>query len=292
MEADVAIVVIAQSSHENADRTDLNLVQSSLVASIAAAQPNTIVVTVSPGPFLTPWRAEPGVRAILDLGMAGEQEGNACADVLFGDVNPGGKMPHTMPNTANEMNMTGRQYPGVPAVPTKTKVACSRTPTAPSATGLNPQGGTGFAECVPTKAHYDEKLLVGYRWYDAHHVAPAFPFGHGLSYTTFQFTDLVATAHGIAVTVANNGSVTGTEVVQVYIGFPSSAGEPPLQLKAFNKTQPLAPGESTRVTMALTVREFSIWNVTSHQWSVAHGEHTIRVGASSRDIRLRTLISV
>jgi beta-glucosidase len=159
--ADLAIVVIAQSSHENADRVNISLDQSEVVTTVSAAQPNTIVVTISPGPFVTPWRE--AVAAILDMGMAGEQEGNAVMDVLFGDVNPAGKLPHTLPNVWNEMGMTSRQYPGVP--PTDSANACQDIPTPPDANGLNPQGGTGAAFCEPTKAYYDEKLLVGYRWY-------------------------------------------------------------------------------------------------------------------------------
>jgi beta-glucosidase-like glycosyl hydrolase len=133
--AEIAIVVIAQSSQENKDRTTLALDHSSMVAAVAAAQPNTIVLTVSPGPFLTPWREN--VRAILDMGMPGEQEGNACADVLFGAVNPAGKLPHSMPSSANDTMMATRQYPGTP--PAAGKTACSFTPTAPTQDGHNPQ---------------------------------------------------------------------------------------------------------------------------------------------------------
>jgi beta-glucosidase len=183
---EVAIVVIGQTSHEGADRSTLSLDQSDLVAAVAAAQRNTIVVAISPGPFLTPWRAS--VAAIVDFGFPGEQAGGAVADVLFGDVNPAGKSPHTMPNKENEMEMTPRQYPGVgppdtdsdddAAVTSGGEIApCANPVPTDSATGLNPQGGTGGSDCVPTKAYYDERLLVGYRWYDQHEVTPAFPFG-------------------------------------------------------------------------------------------------------------------
>ena len=146
--ASVAIVVLAQTSHEGADRTTLTLGQSELVANISAANPRTVVLTISPGPFLTPWRES--IAALVDFGFPGEQEGNAAVDVLFGDVSPSGKLPHTMPNIENEMQMTARQYPGLPPPPdasgdgdthTQAMINCGNpVPTLPS--GLNPQGGT------------------------------------------------------------------------------------------------------------------------------------------------------
>jgi beta-glucosidase len=145
---------------------------------------------------------------------------------------------------------------------------------------------------VPWRAQYSEQLLVGYRWYDAHGVTPAFPFGHGLSYTTFAYSGLIASAAGASVTVTNSGRVAGQEVVQLYLGFPEAAGEPPQQLKAFGKTIALAPGESATITLALTEREFSFWDVDTHAWVVAKGTHKVGVGASSRDIRLTSTIVV
>jgi beta-glucosidase len=175
--ATLAIVVIAQTSSEGRDRATLALDQSALVASVAAVQPNTVVVAISPGPFLTPWRDD--VAAILDMGFPGEQEGHALADVLFGDVNPAARMPHSMPATANDYAMTPAQYPGTAPKITHAVPACSTTPTASLPSGLNPSGGTGAAPCAPYEAHYSERLLVGYRYYDAKGIAPAFPFGHG-----------------------------------------------------------------------------------------------------------------
>ena len=175
--ATLAIVVIAQTSSEGRDRATLALDQSDLVASIAAVQPNTIVVTISPGPFLTPWRED--VAVILDMGFPGEQEGNALVDVLFGDINPAARMPHSMPATANDYAITPAQYPGTAPNTSKLLPACSSVPTASLASGLNPSGGTGAAPCAPYEAHYSERLLVGYRYYDAKGIAPAYPFGHG-----------------------------------------------------------------------------------------------------------------
>ena len=240
--ASVAIVVLAQTSHEGADRATLDLGQSSeLVAAVAAANPRTIVVAISPGPFLTPWRH--AVAAIVDFGFPGEQEGNAVADVLFGVVTPGGKLPHTMPNIPNEMNMTQRQYPGIPPPPdnagTDSGAAAAAGPTircgnpvAPLPSGRNQQGGTGGSDCLPTKAYYDEKLLVGYRWYDQHKVEPAFEFGFGMSYTSFKYAPVgpggfKCSQTACAFTVTNTGATVGSEVAQLYLAFPPSAGEPP-----------------------------------------------------------------
>ena len=287
--AEVAIVVIAQSSHEGKDRTTLTLGDDALVAAVAAVQPKTIVISISPGPYLTTWRN--ATAAILDLGFAGEQEGEAAADVIFGDANPAGKMPHTMPNAWNETAAAVRQYPGVAPQPGKGEVSCSGTPTAPTADGHNPSGGTGAAPCVPYKAYYDERLLVGYRWYDAHGIEPAFCFGHGLSYSEFQYSDLQATAASVSFTVENTGAVSGAEVAQLYLGFPAAAGEPPRQLKGFEKVE-LAAGAKATVSLSLDDRSFSIWDVTKSDWATVGGEFQVMVGASSRDIRLHGAVTV
>jgi beta-glucosidase len=268
------------------------------------------VLTVSPGPFLTDWRES--VASIVDLGFPGEQEGNAAVDILFGVVNPGGKLPHTMPNVPNEMKMTQRQYPGIAPPPDSdatlttlkngTRLAAAilncGDPIQTLPSGLNPKGGTGGSDCIPTKAYYDEKLLVGYRWYDQHKVTPAFEFGHGMSYTSFKYTagaidaeDLKCTKTSCTFTVSNTGTVAGSEVAQLYLSFPVSAGEPPKQLKAFQKVQ-LAAGAKKVVILELTPRSFSIWSVETHAWTVVTGEFGVSVGGSSREVRLSTTLHV
>eukprot|EP01063_Lacrimia_lanifica_P022615 TRINITY_DN30158_c0_g1_i1.p1 TRINITY_DN30158_c0_g1~~TRINITY_DN30158_c0_g1_i1.p1 ORF type:complete len:732 (+),score=179.57 TRINITY_DN30158_c0_g1_i1:65-2260(+) len=288
-ESELVIMVLAQQSHEDKDRTSLALSDDALVSAVTAVNANTVVVAVSPGPFLTKWRG--GAAAIVDFGMAGEQEGHAVADVLFGDVNPRGKLPHTLPNRWNETAFSVRQYPGVAPAPGKGEVACSVTPTAPTADGHNPSGGTGAAPCRPYEAHYDEGLLTGYRWYDAHAVEPAYAFGHGLSYTTFGYADLTVSTRGVTFTVTNTGRVAGAEVAQLYLGFPPAAGEPPQLLKGFEVVT-LAAGAKASVTIPLNTRSFSTWDVETHAWAVAHGEFSVLIGASSRDIRLRGRVSV
>ena len=150
--------------------------------------------------------------------------------------------------------------------------------------------------------HSDEKLLVGYRWYDFHKVEPAFPFGHGLSYTTFHYSDLVITPRvcgpsgcadpTVTLEVTNNGTLgtrPGAEVVQVYLEFPASAGEPPQQLKHFAKTAVLGRGPvfGQKITLTLPKRSFSVWSVETHAWAEVNGTFVVKVGSSSRDIRLQ-----
>jgi len=251
---------VATSSSEGGDRGNLGFGgdQDGLVTAAAAANPNTVVVAVTPGAVLMPWHAS--VKSILDVGMPGQEYGNALADVLFGDVNPSGRLAITLPNRENEMNFTESQYPGLD----------------------NGHNGT-----------YSEKLLVGYRWYDAMTVQPAFPFGHGLSYTTFEYSNLQTNAGTmtVSVDVKNTGSVAGAEVAQLYLGYPRGAGEPPQQLRGFDKIQ-LASGASGTVTFQLRAKDFSIWDVNVHDWQLVHGVFAVYVGSSSRDIRVRGQLQI
>ena len=176
------------------------------------------------------------------------------ANVVFGKVNPSGRLPLTMPNVENEIGFTQRQYPGLED---------------------------------SNESYYDEKLEVGYRWYDAHSVEPAFSFGHGLSYTTFSYANMQASKSQVSFTLTNSGQMAGAEVPQLYLGFPASAGEPPKQLKGFDKVW-LAPGASTHVSFALTSRDLSIWDVNTHAWSPVQGSFDVYVGPSSRNVQLKS----
>lgn len=250
-EADVVLVFVATSSSEGGDRGDLTLgSQDDLVQAIAKASgKKTAVIAVTPGAVLTPWRD--GVSAILAPLMPGQEYGNAIAEVLFGDVNPGAKLPLTFPSVENETGFADDQWPGV-----------NRT------------------------ANYTEALEVGYRWYAAHpKVKPAFPFGHGLSYTAFKYSDLHVEGRSIQFRVQNIGKVGGSEVPQLYLKFPDSAGEPPKQLKGYSKIS-LGPDESQSIKFTLDDRSFSIWDSAKHMWSIVQGDFGVMVGSSSEDIRL------
>lgn len=280
-QAEYAIVFVGTISSEGHDRASLSLddgctfqesskdsqckgnrdKQNSLVSAVAAANPKTIVVASIPGPTLMPWSKD--VPAILTNFMPGQQAGNAIADVLFGKVNPSAKLTMTIPNRENEMNFTTAQWPGAP----------------------DPNN--------PTYAEYSEGLLVGYRYYEAKNVQfeYGFPFGHGLSYTTFNYSDLTVKqaaqqSHEVSFIVTNTGKRAGSEVAQLYLTFPASAGEPPNQLKGFRKTRTLNPGESEQVVLIVTLDDRSIWDVASHSWKPVKGQFQIKVGSSSRDLRM------
>jgi beta-glucosidase len=255
--------MVGNKDREARDRANLTLPekQDALVSAVAAANPRTIVVLKTGGPVLMPWLST--VPAVLEAWYPGEEDGNVVADLLFGDVNPSGKLPMTFPKAESEVPAhTPEQYPGVNG-----------------------------------NATYSEKLQVGYRWYDAQNVAPLFPFGFGLSYTTFALAHLNISSAGadgkvsVALDVTNSGAREGAEVVQVYVATPPDAGEPPRQLKGFAKVK-LRPGETRRVIIALDRRAFSIWNTATNRWTAVPGRHEILVGTSSRDLPLRGSFAV
>ena len=144
-------------------------------------------------------------------------------------------------------------------------------------------------------AHYSEGIFVGYRWYDAHHQEPLFPFGFGLSYTTFQFSNLKLRHEGdtvtAEVTVKNTGTRQGSDVVQIYVGAPAAAEEPPSQLKGFARIK-LQPGELKRVTIALPMKSLASWSERSHRWELAEGTYEFKAGESSRALPLQGHISL
>ena len=267
--SDVAIVVAANYETEGADLNCLTLEcpnaygdQDTLIQQVAAANPNTIVVLETGGPVLTPWRDQ--VKGLLDAWYPGEQGGAAIARVLFGDVNPSGRLPVTFPQAEADEPTAGdpSAYPGI---------ADSET--------------------------YKEGVFVGYRWFDAHALAPAFPFGFGLSYTSFAYRDLsiapTASGASVSATITNTGARTGAAVPQLYLGLPSLPGvpEPPAQLKGFDKLT-LAPGQSARVSFALDSRSLSYWDTAASAWRVAPGCDVVMVGASSREPALRGALAV
>ncbi len=273
--ADVAIVMIGTKDSEGRDRQNLSLPnnQDALVAAVAAANPNTVVVLKTGGPVLMPWVGS--VPGLVEAWYPGEEDGNVVADVLFGKVNPSGKLPMTFPvHEKDTPANTPEQWPGV----------------GQDAKGV---GGT---------ATYSEKLLVGYRWYDQTGTKPLFPFGYGLSYTTFALSNISTatmamaalpgeTRMAVSVEVKNTGSRDGSEVVQVYVAAPAAAGEPPKQLKGFAKVA-LKAGETKQVEIALDPRAFSVWSVEKNQWVVFPGTHTVLVGTSSVELPLKATVNV
>ena len=223
-----------------------------LVERVCRANPRTVVVLQGGSPMETPWRALPA--AILAMYLSGCQGGHAAADLLFGRVSPSGKLAETWPITLSDTPL-----------------------------------GDGYPD-FDREALYRESIFTGYRYYDAAGVAPAFPFGHGLSYARFLYSDLHVGADGsgihVSCRVENRGAVRAAEVVQVYVGLPfSGAPREMKRLAAFKKVW-LASGESAEVDLSLD--EFSLrgWSAADHAWRVDEGVYTVMVGSSSRDIRL------
>src|SRR5215472_9473110 len=260
-QAQVAIVFAAEFEQENADLPDITLPsnQDAYIQAVAAANPNTIVVLNTGGPVAMPWLDQVG--GVLEAWYPGQEDGNALADILFGAMNPSGHLPETFP------------------------ASLSQTPTA------NPCSFPGCNRAV----HYSEGLDVGYRWYDTHNITPLFPFGYRLSYTSFSFSNLSInpvqtsgldpnhapnqTVADVTAQVTNTGSRAGSDVAQLYLGDPAPAGEPPRQLRGFDRIE-LAPGQSQEVTLPLTAQDLAYWNGASH-WTVAPGSYQVYVGDSS-----------
>jgi len=263
--ADVALLFIGRSGEwdtEGSDLLDIKLpgLQDELVAAVAAANANTVVVLQTGGPVEMPWLAEVG--AVLEAWYPGQEAGHSIADVLLGVAEPGGRLPQTFP------------------------VRWADNPTQSQDTEVYP-GKDG-------KVRYEEGIFIGYRHYDRMGIAPLFPFGFGLGYTRFELSDLSLDAGEfeadgrveVSFTVANTGDRAGSTVAQVYVSDDlSSAPRPAKELKGFAKVA-LGPGESRRVAVTLDERAFAFYRPEAQHWLVEAGEFTIAVGLSSADLPL------
>jgi beta-glucosidase len=260
--ADVAVVVASAPASEGMDRSTLALPadQDKLIAAVAKANPRTVVVLNTSSAVTMPWLG--AVGAVVEAWYPGQTSGTALAQVLFGDVKPSGKLPVTYPRNDGQMPARSTvEYPG-----------------------------------DGNDVYYAEGLLVGYRWYDATGQKPLFPFGYGLSYTSFRFSHLSVRRSGdhlvAKVTLTNTGRRAGADVAQLYVGSPAAAHEPPHQLKAYTKVR-LAPGQSRRVTLTVDVASLASWDNPSSGWTLHPGTYRIYVGDSSRslptkaDVRIR-----
>jgi beta-glucosidase len=245
---------------EGVDKPDMKMPfgQDELVKAVLAANPNTVVVLLGGGPIdVSAWAGQ--AKGIIEAWYPGMEGGNALAHILFGDVNPSGKLPITFP-VKLEDNPTAvlGEYPSTPG--------------------------------SPLKEVYKDDIFVGYRYYDTYKVAPQFAFGHGLSYTSFKYDKLAVTpgtqSATVKLTVTNTGKVAGAEVVQLYVK-PGQAAvkRPEKELKGFEKVF-LKPGESKTVTLALPADAFKYYSEAKKQWVLEPGKFDVLVGSSSRDIRL------
>jgi beta-glucosidase len=255
--AAVAVVVVGLPEAfeiEGRDRTHLDLPpgHNALITAVAAVNPNTVVVLVNGAPVTMPWLGRVG--AIVEAYLGGQAGGSALAEVLLGHAEPGGRLAETFPYAL-----------------------------ADNPVHTWPNG--------PSTVEYRESLFVGYRFYDSAAVAVAFPFGHGLSYTTFRWSPVGVHVAGdtatVALTITNTGDRAGTEVVQVYVHDPKSTVYRAAQeLKGFTVVR-LEPGADQTIAITVDRRAFAVWSPSHHDWVVEPGSYEIRVGASSRDIRSR-----
>jgi beta-glucosidase len=261
--ASVAVVFVSNDESEGSDLSsiDLSSAQNSLVAAVAAANPHTVVVLNTGSAVTMPWLSS--VAGVLEAWYPGQQDGTAIASLLFGAADPSGHLPVTFPTSLAQVPAsTAAQWPG--------------------------QNGT---------VQYSEGIDVGYRWYNAKGLTPLFPFGYGLSYTTFSYSNLKVgslTAGGAATvtaTVTNTGSRAGADVAQLYVTDPAAAGQPPRQLEGFSRVS-LAPGASSTVSFPLTQRNLQYWNTSSNAWATATGSYGISVGDSGTNLPLTGTLSV
>jgi beta-glucosidase len=272
----VAIVFVSQWASEGMDEPSLSLTdltsttpidQDALVAAVAAANPHTIVVVESGSAILMPWLSQVG--AVLEAWYPGQNGGPAIADLLFGLANPSGKLPITFP--ASEAQLP---RPAIPQPPD---------------------------DVTPFAVNYTEGYNVGYKWYDVNGFTPLFPFGYGLSYTTFSMTNaaivnnLSSTSKPnfqVTLNLANTGAVAGAEVAQIYLGLPASTNEPPKRLVGWQKVL-LQPGASQAVTIEVDQNDsshpMSYWETSTSSWTVAPGTYTVYLGNSSSAASLTTV---
>jgi len=274
--SEVAIVFVNQPMSEGRDARTLSLPdnQDALVSAVATANPKTIVVLETGGPVSMPWAGN--VAGILESWYPGISGAQAIANILFGDVNPSAKLPVTF--AKSEADLPHPAIPGIDLQP---------VPPPAGAAGGRGMGGRGMIP--PFDIPYTEGLKVGYKWFDAENKEPLFPFGFGLSYTTFAYSDLKASADSVTFTVKNSGTREGVETAQVYCSLPAAAAEPPKRLVGWTKVS-LKPGESKRVTVKIEALFVSVFNVDKDGWEKLAGEYKFAVGGSSRSLPLTATV--
>jgi beta-glucosidase len=273
--SDVAVVFVYQWTSEDFDLPNLALSenQDALIEQVAAANPHTIVVLETGSAVTMPWAGKVG--GILEAWYAGSKGADAVANVLFGDVNPSGKLPITFPRSEQDMPHPAMTLP------------------TPEQADKNAVMKTGEAKAT-FEVHYDEGLKVGYKWYDAEHKEVLFPFGFGLSYTTFGYSGLkLASTNGVTVnfTLKNTGKRQGMEIAEVYASLPKASGEPPKRLVGWSKVS-LQPGESRDISLTIDPRYLSIYDEQTNSWKLLPGEYTFSVGGSSQNLPLHASIQL
>ena len=263
-EVDEVILLVGTNSDwetEGNDRNEFNLPgdQNRLIEQVLDINPNAVVVLNTGSPVNMPWVNK--AKSIIQSWYAGQEYGNALFGILTGLVNPSGKLPTTFPKYIED------------------------TPAYASYPGENLQ------------MNYDEKLFVGYKWYDKKKIEPLFHFGHGLSYTDFKYSNLHISKSSennftISLDITNTGNHSGYEISQCYISFADRGNEEPIKkLQGFDKTF-INSGETKKIEICLDSRNFSTWDIETRQWQVKKGKFEILIGSSSNDIRLKDHINL
>jgi beta-glucosidase len=273
--SDVAIVFVHQWTSEGMDLPNLSLPddQDRLIEKVAAANPRTIVVLETGTAVTMPWLEK--VSGVLEAWYGGSKGADAVASILFGDVNPSAKLPMTFPRSEQDV-----PHPQIATPPPGKKDI---------AEDLN-MGGAKASFSV----HYDEGVKVGYKWYDAENKPVLFPFGYGLSYTTYGYSGLKVTPGAettVTFTVKNTGNRAGVEIAEVYAGLPASAGEPPKRLVGWSRVK-LNPGESREVSVTIEPKYLSIFDEAADGWRLVPGEYSFMVGGSSQALPLSGKVSL
>ena len=262
--ADQVILIVGTNSDwetEGNDRSDFNLPvnQNHLIEEVLRVNPNTLVVLNTGSPVKMPWADK--AEAIMQTWFAGQEFGNALVDIITGEINPSGRLPTSFPKNIED-TPAFNSYPG-----------------------------------KDLQMNYDEKLLVGYRWYDKKNIKTLFPFGHGLSYTNFEYSDLEVDVRATNMasckfSVRNTGQVAGIETAQCYVSFKTiDDSEPEKTLQGFSKIA-LNPNDKSSVEINLNSRNFSSWNVAKRSWEVRAGSYEILIGSSAENILLQTTINL
>ena len=245
----VAVVFASSFESESSDLSgiDLSSSENSLISAVAAANPNTVVVLNTGSAVTMPWLNS--VKGVLEAWYPGQSDGTAIANILFGTTNPSGHLPVTFPTSLSQVPAnTSAQWPGING-----------------------------------SVQYSEGVDVGYRWYDSKGLTPLFPFGYGLSYTTFAYSNVSVTpltaggAATVTATVTNTGSRAGADVAQLYVSEPAASGQPPRQLEGFARVD-LQPGQSQTVSFPLTEQNLRYWNAGTNNWATSTGDYGLAVG--------------
>ncbi len=273
--SDVALVFVYQWTSEDMDLANLSLPenQDALIEKVAQANPRTIVILETGTAVTMPWLDR--VSGVVEAWYAGSKGANAVANILFGEVNPSGKLPITFPIGVADLPHPQLEKP--------------------------PSDGVGLAaimktgEAKPTFAvHYDEGLKVGYKWYDAENKQVLFPFGFGLSYTSFAYTSLEiheGNAVSLNFNLSNTGDREGVEIAEVYSTLPGDSGEPPKRLVGWSRVA-LRPGESKQVSLTIPKEWLSVFDETTNSWKSLPGDYSFHVGSSSRNLPLHAKLTL